>query len=70
MNILIIGSGGREHTLGWKMKQSPMTDQLFFLPGNAGTANLGVNIKVNPNDFESVKTAVLENGVRTGGGWS
>lgn len=63
MNILIIGSGGREHTLGWKIKQSPLTDQLFFMPGNAGTAALGTNIKLNPNDFEAVKRAVLRNEV-------
>lgn len=61
MNILIIGSGGREHTLGWKMKQSPLADQLFFMPGNAGTAALGTNIKLSPNDFQAVKRAVLGN---------
>ena len=61
MNILIIGSGGREHTLGWKIKQSPLTDQLFFMPGNAGTAALGTNIKLSPCDFEAVKRAVMGN---------
>ena len=63
MNILITGSGGREHALGWKIKQSPLTGKLFFAPGNAGTDSIGINIKINPNDFEAVKKAVLENGI-------
>ena len=46
MNILIIGSGGREHTLSWKIKQSKHCDQLFILPGNAGTTKLGENINL------------------------
>lgn len=61
MNILIVGSGGREHTLGWKIKQSPLTDNLFFMPGNAGTSALGDNINISPNDFEAVKRTVLNN---------
>jgi len=61
MNILIVGSGGREHTLGWKIKQSPLTDNLFFMPGNAGTSALGVNVNLSPNDFEAVKRTVLNN---------
>ena len=60
MNILIIGSGGREHTLSWKIKQSRHCDQLFILPGNAGTAKLGENINLNPNNFEEVKDLVIE----------
>ncbi len=60
MNILIIGSGGREHTLSWKIKQSKHCDQLFILPGNAGTAKLGKNVNLNPNDFEKVKDLVIE----------
>ena len=60
MNILIIGSGGREHTLTWKIKQSRYCDQLFILPGNAGTAKLGKNVDLNPNDFEKVKDLVIE----------
>ena len=63
MNILVIGSGGREHTLGWKMKQSAHADKLFFIPGNAGTSSLGTNININPNDFEAVKREVLSNSV-------
>jgi phosphoribosylamine--glycine ligase len=60
MNILIIGSGGREHTLSWKIKQSRHCNQLFILPGNAGTAKLGENVNLNPNNFEQVKDLVIE----------
>ena len=63
MNILIIGSGGREHTLSWKIKQSKHCDQLFILPGNAGTTKLGENINLNPNDFEKVKDLVIEKNI-------
>ncbi len=61
MNILIIGSGGREHALGWKIKQSDKVDHLFFAPGNAGTANLGTNLDAGVSDFQKIKTLVLEN---------
>ena len=54
MNILIIGSGGREHTLAWKLKQSELCDQLFIAPGNAGTALLGSNIPLATTDFEGL----------------
>ena len=60
MNILILGSGGREHALGWKIKQSPLTKSLFFAPGNAGTASLGTNLNVHYNDFELIKQTVIE----------
>ncbi len=60
MNVLILGSGGREHTLAWKIAQSPLLKQLFIAPGNAGTATVGTNININPTDFESVKKIVLE----------
>ena len=63
MNILVIGSGGREHALGWKIKQSEKTGKLFFAPGNAGTEELGVNLSVGVSDFENIKKAVLENKV-------
>ena len=63
MNILIVGSGGREHAMGWKIKQSPKVDQLFFAPGNAGTTNLGENIAVGVSDFEGIKSAVLKNAI-------
>jgi phosphoribosylamine---glycine ligase len=51
MNILLIGSGGREHTIAWKIKQSPLCDNLFIAPGNAGTANIATNIPIGINDF-------------------
>ena len=60
MNILVVGSGGREHAMAWKIKQSPKVDQLFIAPGNAGTSELGVNIPVDVLDFEGLKKVVLE----------
>ncbi len=54
MNILIIGSGGREHALAWKVGQSPLTHSLFIAPGNAGTASLGENINIAVDDFEGI----------------
>ena len=61
MNILVIGSGGREHALGWKIKQSKKTKNLYFAPGNAGTSELGTNIEIGVSDFLGLKKAVLEN---------
>jgi phosphoribosylamine--glycine ligase len=61
MNILIIGSGGREHTFAWKMKQSPYAEKIFVAPGNAGTASIATNLNVDVLDFEGVKNAVIEN---------
>ncbi len=63
MNILLLGSGGREHALAWKMRQSPLCERLFIAPGNAGTAGEGENLAIDPNDFEAVKQAVLHNAV-------
>ena len=60
MNVLIIGSGGREHALAWKLKQSDKLNKLFIAPGNAGTENLGVNLNIGVSDFESIKKCVLE----------
>lgn len=60
MNILIIGSGGREHTLAWKIRQSSLCDKLFVAPGNAGTASLATNIPVEVEDFDGLKKYVLE----------
>jgi phosphoribosylamine---glycine ligase len=57
MNILLIGSGGREHTLAWKLKQSPLCDELFIAPGNAGTATCGTNLSIAVSDFESIAEA-------------
>ncbi|MBN1415446.1 MAG: phosphoribosylamine--glycine ligase [Bacteroidales bacterium] len=60
MNILIIGGGGREHALAWKIAQSPQLEKLFIAPGNAGTAKLGTNIPVKVDDFEGIKKLVLQ----------
>lgn len=60
MTILLLGSGGREHALAWKMLQSSKCTSLFVAPGNAGTASIAKNVALNPNDFEAVKTFVLQ----------
>lgn len=59
MNILILGAGGREHTLAWKLKQSPKLSKLFVAPGNAGTAAIATNLAIGVNDFEAIKNAVV-----------
>lgn len=60
-NILLIGSGGREHTIAWKLAQSPWLNHLYIAPGNAGTQDVGTNIPINGNDFESIKQFVIKN---------
>ncbi|MFK5889549.1 MAG: phosphoribosylamine--glycine ligase [Flavobacteriaceae bacterium] len=60
MNILILGSGGREHTLAYKISQSVLLNKLFIAPGNAATQSLGTNLDINPTDFKAVKKAVLK----------
>ncbi|MEI7470713.1 MAG: phosphoribosylamine--glycine ligase [Chitinophagaceae bacterium] len=60
MNILIIGSGGREHAFAWKLKQSPRCGHLFIAPGNAGTALLGTNLPIGVSDFENLAQACVE----------
>lgn len=61
MNILIVGSGGREHAFAWKLKQSNRLNELFIAPGNAGTAALGHNLAVEVTDFAGIREEVLEN---------
>ena len=61
MNILLLGSGGREHAMAWKIAQSSKLSTLFIAPGNPGTAALGVNVPVSVNDFPGIKKTVLEN---------
>jgi phosphoribosylamine--glycine ligase len=61
MNILIIGSGGREHALAWKIKQSPLCDRLYVAPGNAGTALLAENISIAVDDFDKIGSFCLQN---------
>jgi len=64
MNVLILGSGGREHAMAWKIAQSDLLDQLFIVPGNAGTKDFGTNIAISQTDFEAVKKVVLENNIK------
>ncbi len=52
MNVLILGSGGREHAMAWKISQSELLDNLFIAPGNAGTKNVGINLDLNPTNFD------------------
>jgi len=63
MKILLLGSGGREHALAWKMAQSSILDELYIAPGNSGTRKHGKNVAIDPNDFDSVKAFVLENNI-------
>lgn len=60
MNVLILGSGGREHAFAWKIAQSKQLQNLYIAPGNAGTANCGTNLNVAVNDFEAIKNIVWE----------
>jgi len=59
MNILLLGSGGREHALAWKMTQSHHCDQLYIAPGNAGTAEFGTNLSISVTDFDAIKEACI-----------
>src|SRR5687767_15273659 len=63
MNILILGGGGREHALAWKIKESPNCTKLFIAPGNPGTAQCGTNLPISITDFAAVKNACIENGI-------
>ncbi|MBD0278522.1 MAG: phosphoribosylamine--glycine ligase, partial [Flavisolibacter sp.] len=60
MNILLLGSGGREHALAWKLQQSPLCNQLFIAPGNAGTAQCGTNLNIAVTDFDAIKNACVQ----------
>ncbi len=60
MNILILGSGGREHTFAWKITQSPLCKKLFVAPGNSGTATIATNVNIGVNDFEAIKELVVK----------
>nr|WP_315252273.1 phosphoribosylamine--glycine ligase [uncultured Flavobacterium sp.] len=63
MNILLLGSGGREHAFAWKMIQSPLCDILFVAPGNAGTAQIAKNIDISATDFEAIKALVIKENI-------
>lgn len=61
MKLLLIGAGGREHALAWKIVQSPQCDKLYIAPGNAGTKNCGENVPISVNDFEKLKASCADN---------
>ena len=63
MNILLLGSGGREHAIAWKLAQSQQLEKLYIAPGNAGTNDVGENIALKADDFEGIRKFVLEKGV-------
>src|SRR3978361_1402781 len=63
MNILLLGSGGREHALAWKLNQSVWTNPLYIAPGNAGTSRCGINVSLDLNDFDSIGNFCLEKGI-------
>ena len=61
MNILLLGGGGREHALAWKISQSKSCTALFIAPGNAGTSAFGTNLPLDPTDFPAIRKACLDN---------
>src|SRR5574344_2326138 len=63
MKLLLLGSGGREHALAWKIAQSPKIDKLYIAPGNAGTADAGENVPLKADDFEGIRTFVLQSAI-------
>ena len=63
MNILLLGSGGREHAFAWKISQSRRCSKLFIAPGNAGTSQHGVNVNISTTDFPAIKKFVVENDI-------
>ena len=63
MNVLLLGSGGREHAFAWKLAQSPRLTKLYIAPGNAGTQNAGTNVALDPLDFAALRHFVLQNGI-------
>ncbi|HEX8545907.1 MAG TPA: phosphoribosylamine--glycine ligase, partial [Cytophagaceae bacterium] len=63
MNILILGSGGREHAFAWKISQSPQCEKLYVAPGNAGTAEVAVNVPIELSDFLAIGNFCLDNNI-------
>jgi len=63
MNVLVIGSGGREHTFGWKISKSKIPNKLFFAPGNAGTESIGINLDVDISNFNQLKNTIVGNNI-------
>ena len=64
MNVLIVGSGGREHAFAWKISQSNLLTKLFIAPGNAGTKEIGTNLEIDTTNFEVLKQAVIQNNIK------
>lgn len=64
MKVLLLGSGGREHALAWKMVQSPKLEKLYVAPGNAGTVEIAENVAIAVNDFQAIADFIAENGIR------
>ena len=64
MKLLLLGSGGREHALAWKISQSPKIEKLYIAPGNAGTASVGENVPLKADDFDGIRNFVLQNGIQ------
>lgn len=64
MNILVLGSGGREYTFAWKILQSPRADKVFVAPGNAGTSQIATNLDIGVNDFDQIKSAVVNHEIQ------
>ena len=63
MNILLLGSGGREHAMAWKLANSQHISKLFIAPGNAGTRLVGINVAISPNDFLKIKEFVVKENI-------
>ena len=63
MNVLVLGSGGREHTFAWKIAQSPLCANLYVAPGNSGTSSVATNLDISVTDFEGIKSAVLNHNI-------
>ena len=63
MKLLLLGSGGREHALAWKIAQSPKVEKLYIAPGNAGTSSVGENVNIKATDFNALKAFVLKENI-------
>ena len=63
MKVILLGSGGRESALAWKMKQSPLLEKLYIAPGNGGTDAFGTNVAISPTDFEALAEFVDREGI-------
>ena len=62
-NVLIIGSGGREHAISWKIKQSALLKNLYVAPGNSGTAQIAENLNINPSNYSQLKTTIINKNI-------